>query len=319
MSDNKNTAKTRWLIALYFIILVLYLCFSERCYSKMADKIKYTHIPVVKEYSFHFDHVRIYWNEQIKFHQQKTWELSYVITGSGTRIIGDTIESFSRGEIILIPPDIPHCWSFDEFDADESGKIENITITFTDQFLENCIKTFPEMDVYIGKIRQNTEAVSLKGGTLIRLQNLLISMIRETEVERLSALIKLLALIASPEDASVVGKPIVEDKNMRRMQKIQLYIMNNYQNTITLEEMAKLVDLNKSSFCIFFKKMTGKTYFLYLIEYRIEASCQMIVKTNATIAEICFASGFKDVPYFNRIFKKIKKMTPTEYRLNAGI
>lgn len=280
----------------------------------MPDKIKYTHIPEVKEHSFHFDHVKIYWNEQIRFHQQKTWELSYIITGSGTRIIGDIIEPFSRNEIILIPPDIPHCWSFDEFDADESGKIENITITFSDQFLENCIKTFPEMDVYINGIRQNTEAVSLKGNTLVRLQKLLISMIRETEIERLSSFIKLLALISSPENASTVGKPIIEDRKMKRMRKIQLYIMNNYQNTITLEEMATLVDLNKSSFCIFFKKMTGKTFFSYLTEYRIEASCQMITKTNVTIAEVCFASGFKDVPYFNRAFKRIKNITPLEYR-----
>lgn len=293
--------------------------FREVKIAIMLDKVKYTHIPEVEEHSFHFDHVKIYWNEQITFHQQKTWELSYVITGSGTRIIGDTIESFSRGEIILIPPNIPHCWSFDEFDADESSKIENITLTFSDQFLDNCAKTFPEMSIYIRDILQNTEAISLRGNTLTRLQNLLKVMVGETEIERLSSLIKLLALISSPEGVSTVGKQIVEDKKTKRMQKIQLYIMNNYQNTITLEQMARLVDLDKSSFCIFFKKMTGKTFFLYLIEYRIEAACQMIVKTNTTIAEICFASGFKDVPYFNRIFKRIKKITPTEYRLNAGI
>jgi AraC-type DNA-binding domain-containing proteins len=90
--------------------------------------------------------------------------------------------------------------------------------------------------------------------------------------------------------------------------------MNNYQNTITLEEVAGLIDLDKSSFCIFFKKMTGKTFFTYLTEYRIESSCQMIAKTNQTIAEICFASGFNDVPYYNRVFKKIKNISPTEYR-----
>lgn len=281
----------------------------------MLDEIKYIHIPEAGVRSFHFDHVKIYWDEQITCHQQKTWELSYVITGSGKRMIGDTIEPFSRGEIILIPPDIPHCWSFDEFDADESGKIENITITFSDWFLENCIKTFPEMMVYISDIQKYKEAISLKGSTLIRLQSLLVAMIRETEIERLCSLIKLLVLISSPEDLNTVGKPIVDDKKTKRMQKIQLYIMNNYQNTITLDEMARLVDLDKSSFCIFFKKMTNTTFFSYLTEYRIEAACQMITKTNITIAEICFASGFKDVPYFNRVFKRLKKITPNEYRL----
>ena len=288
--------------------------FVGSLFVSMLDKIKYTYIPESEVRSFHFDHVRIYWDEQITCHQQKTWELSYVITGSGKRMIGDTIESFSRGEIILIPPDIPHCWSFDEFDADESGKIENITITFSDRLLENCIKTFPEMLAYISGIQEYKQAISLKGNTLIGLQSLLVAMIRETEIERLSSLIKLLVLISSPEDMNTVGKPTVDDKKTKRMQKIQLYIMNNYQNTITLEEMARLVDLDKSSFCIFFKKMTGKTFFSYLTEYRIEAACQMITKTNITIAEICFASGFKDVPYFNRVFTRLKKITPNEYR-----
>ena len=279
----------------------------------MLKKVKYTHIPESKERSFHFDHVKIYWDEQVTFHEQKSWELSYVITGSGQRIIGDTIEPFSRNEIILIPPNIPHCWSFDELDADDSGKIENITITFSDLFLGNCKITFPELDNIINKVLQNKEAISFKGNALIRLQNLLITMKTESEIEKISSFIKVLALISSPEN-NTVGKPVIEDKKMKRIQKILMYIMNNYQNKITLEEVANLIDLDRSSFCIFFKKMTGKTFFTYLTEYRIESSCQMITKTNLTIAEICFASGFNDVPYYNRAFKKIKNIRPTEYR-----
>jgi len=280
----------------------------------MLEKIKYAHIPESKERSFHFDYVKIYWDEQVTFHEQKSWELSYVITGSGQRIIGDTIEPFSRNEIILIPPDIPHCWSFGELDADISGKIENITITFSDLFLDNCRIAFPELDNIINKVQQNKEAISFKGDTLTRLQNLLVTMKTESEIEKIASFIKVLALISSPENANTVGKPVIEDRKMKRMQKILMYIMNNYQNTITLEEVANLIDLDKSSFCIFFKKMTGKTFFTYLTEYRIESSCQMITKTNLTIAEICFASGFNDVPYYNRVFKKIKNIKPTAYR-----
>lgn len=280
----------------------------------MLKKVKYTHIPEFEEQSFHFDHVKIFREEQITLHEQKTWELSYVITGSGTRIIGGTIESFSPNEIIFIPPNIPHCWSFDKLDTDKSGKIENITITFSNQFLENLMITFPELANNIKKIKQNNGAISFKGDTLIQLQHLLTSMITQSEIERISSLIKVLELISSPENTNAVGKRIIEDRKTKRMQKILLHIMNNYQNTITLEEMAKLMDLDKSSFCVFFKKMTGKTFFSYLTEYRIESSCQMIIKTNMTIAEICFASGFKDIPYYNRVFKKIKNYTPTEYR-----
>lgn len=280
----------------------------------MREKIKYTHIPKLEEKSFNFDHVKINLHEQITLHQQKTWELSYIIIGSGTRIMGDQIESFSRNEIILIPPDLPHCWSFDKLDIDKNGKIENITITLSNNFLERCMSSFPELATYIGKILQRKSAVSFKGKTLKQLQQLMTAMVYETEIERLSSLIKILAIISTPEDIHAVGNPTFEDKKSKRMQKLLLYIMNNYQHSITLNDVSKLIGLDKSSFCIFLKKMTNKTFFTYLTEYRIEVSCLMIAKTNMTISEICYSSGFKDVPYYNRVFKKLKSMTPSEYR-----
>lgn len=277
-------------------------------------KIKYTHLPKLEESSFHFDHVKIFWHEQITLHEQESWELSYIITGSGTRIIGDKIEPFSRNEIILIPPNIPHCWLFDELDADREGKIENITITFSELFLDNLIGTFPELRPLLKSLQDKEQAISFKGDNLVFLQDILLSMIDQSIVERLCSLIRVLSIIGCTDNIDKVGKRIVEDKKTRRMQKIQLYLMNNYQNTITLDGMSKLVDMNKSSFCVFFKRMTGKSFFSYLNEYRVESSCQMILKTNLTIAEICYFSGFKDVPYFNRTFKKVKKCSPIEYR-----
>ena len=81
------------------------------------------------------------------FHAE--WELSYVITGSGTRIVGDLMETFSNGEVVLIPPNIPHCWSFDKNIHDDKGKIENITIIFPDSLFDKCAYVFPETKRYI--------------------------------------------------------------------------------------------------------------------------------------------------------------------------
>ena len=62
------------------------------------------------------------------------------------------------------------------------------------------------------------------------------------------------------------------------------------------------------------QKKTGKSFFTFLAEYRIDLACDMLQKTDKSVAEICFESGFGDVPYFNRTFKKMKGMTPKEYR-----
>lgn len=285
----------------------------------MSKNVKYCNIPNSEERSFDFDHVRIYRDEQITFHRQKTWELSYVITGSGVRVIGDTMESFSSGEVILIPPDIPHCWSFDEFVTDKDGKIENITIVFSDEFLEKCMTTFPELHDPVFIVKQYREAVSFGEKTLMRLRKIMLSMITESASERLASLIKILNLVSSLENADPAGKAVVEDKKAKRLQQIQLYVMNNYQHDITLDEVAGIVGLDRSSFCVFFKKMTGRSFFSFLTEYRIESACHMLGKTGMTASEICFASGFRDVPYYYRMFKRIKNTTPVQYRKRLNL
>lgn len=264
--------------------------------------------------SFTVDYVRIVWNEHLSFYQQKTWELSHVMIGKGTRIIGDTIEPFSQGEVILIPPDIPHSWSYDESISNENGEIENITIVFSDRLLNYLAMAFPELETVISEIQSNKAAISFSGDTLKQLQKKMISMIRETKIEQIASLVKIFALIASQENSDIVGHPVVDDKQNKRLQQIYWYVMNHFQQDITLEEISKFVDMEKTSFCSFFKKMTGKTFFTYLTEYRIESSCQMLMKTDKSITDVCFASGFRDIPHYNRVFKKLKKVTPSVYR-----
>lgn len=217
---------------------------------KCKKNIKYTHIPDIENCSFIFDHVKILWHEQITLHEQESWELSYIINGRGTRIIGDTIEPFESKEVILIPPNIPHCWHFDQI---ENEKIENITITFTREFIERCAETFVELRMYISKILENDSAISFGGKTLSLLQKLLKEMSQQQNVERLSSFVRLVPLIASlDEKRMIVGKAVFEDEKNKKIQKILLYIMNNFQNTITLKDVAKLINLEKSSFCLFF-------------------------------------------------------------------
>lgn len=283
----------------------------------MESAVKYCHIPDEENKPFFFDHVHIFSNEQISLHQQKTWELSYVIFGKGMRVIGDTMEPFSSGEVILIPPNIPHYWSFDESERDHEGKIENITLTFSEDLLKNTKNAFTELVGPIDRIQELEDAISFGGETLQKLQNTLHEMKTESNVERLSSLIKIIALISLPEIASTVGRPIIEDRKTKRLQRVYLYVMDNFQHHITLDNISMHVGMERTAFCIFFKRMTGQSFFSFLANYRINVACDMLLKTNKNVTEICIASGFRDVPYFNRVFKELKQTTPSRFRAQA--
>lgn len=282
----------------------------------MKEKIKYYLNPENRDTSFFFNHVHTISSNQVTLHEQDSWELSYVITGKGVRVAGDNTEPFSAGEIIFIPPNMQHCWYFDESEYDELGKIENISIAFHNDLLEGIGIIFTELSYIVAKIRENKYAISFSGDTLTLLQGLMKSMVMENSAERIATLIRIFQEIAYSENIStVVGRPIEEDKEKRRMQNLYLYVMKNYRQNITLSDVANFTDMEKSSFCAFFKRKMGKSFFLYLTEYRIESSCQMLLQTTKSIAEICFESGFRDVPYYNRTFKKMKGICPSKYRV----
>ena len=116
-------------------------------------------MPQSERRSFTFENVHLAPDEQIGLHQQSTWELSYVIVGSGMRLIGDMTEPFLGGEVVMIPPEIPHCWYFEDDDTDEQGRIANITVTFDNDFLDRCSGTFPELCGHIDKLKKKYDAV----------------------------------------------------------------------------------------------------------------------------------------------------------------
>jgi len=285
----------------------------------MNEKMKYCPVDIANDKSFSFDHVRVVWNEQITLHQSPTCELSYIIVGSGTRIVGDTTEFFKTGEVVFLPPNMPHEWYFDEFDNDEEGKIENITIQFSVDFLEKTSGVFPELFKYIEEIRQIKQAVKFQGNTQKSLQKIMTGMTFENEWEQLLSLLRILVLIGSSNETSIVGSFEKQSKSSVKMQNVARYIVNNFQRKITLDEVARYVGMNRSSFCSFYKKMKGKSFFSDLNEYRINSSCVMLKETSMSVADICFAVGFDDVPHFNRTFKKIKGVSPKEFRKKASL
>lgn len=275
-------------------------------------KLKY--YPSNSKENLTYDHVHITFDKQVPMHQQGTWELAYIITGAGIRIIGDVVENFSSGEVILIPPDTPHCWHFDKKVLDEQGKIENICIFFKPDLLNLLENHFPELVETVSLLKDNQNALSFLGETQKKLQDYLMKMRLQNGLERLSTFILILGELASSASKNIVGNKSKERKNEKKLHEIYMFILNNYHHEIILQDVAKAVGMPKSTFCLFFKKMTGKSFVSYLTDFRIESSCQMLQKTNMTVSEICIASGFNDIPYYNRTFKKIKKQTPTEYR-----
>ena len=112
----------------------------------------------------------------------------------------------------------------------------------------------------------------------------------------------------------VIEFNFVESDAQRRLKQIEIYISCNYKRDISIDDLAQHIGMNRSSLCTFFKHHSGKTIITYLNEHRLSVACHLLRHSALTIQQVCYESGFNDVPHFCRIFKRKFGVTPKEYR-----
>jgi AraC-like DNA-binding protein len=100
----------------------------------------------------------------------------------------------------------------------------------------------------------------------------------------------------------------------KRIATIHEYLMNNYREDIDLSKLATLVSMAEGSLCRFFKMNMGITLFEYLNQIKTEFACKLLMNKDLSILEICLDSGFNNISHFNKQFKKITGVPPSEYR-----
>lgn len=274
---------------------------------QMANAIKIYNLPDIENHSFYYRHVALRQEDSITIHQHDSWEVMSVISGRGTRIIGDTVEPFDKGEVVLIPPCIPHDWKYDSTNT----KIEYAFVSFTHEFLLNCLKLFPELRNQMKGVNYPTHALCLSNSNSLQT---LLRMDKGSDWDQLLMLLQLIPEVFSPSSAVCVGNPFRLNRDSERMEQVYNFVMRNFHKEISLDDVATKVNLGRSSFCVFFKKCCGTSFFDFLTKYRLDVACNLLVHSELDISEICFSVGFNDVPHFNRVFKKYKGKAPRDYR-----
>lgn len=130
----------------------------------------------------------------------------------------------------------------------------------------------------------------------------------------IGALYKIFAVIIDMELYTASISVLPEDKNLVKLKTVLSYIRSNYDKQISLSDMADIAGMSPKYFCYFFKKMTRKTPVDYLVTYRVEKASRKLLSTDMSVTDIAFATGFNDLSYFIKTFKKLKGYTPADFR-----
>lgn len=270
---------------------------------KISEKIK-------------IDYAELGPEQQIPAHVQDTWELAYVVTGRGMRTIGDTTEPFSEGEVILVPPGMIHQWIFDPSHTDSKDNIADIALFIPPGLLDEISALLPEFAGNAKAISARATAVKFEGKRKRMLQKLMLRLSQSTHPEiKVICFLSLLSLLGADEDHEiVVGNCIESTPAIKKADKARIYCECNYMKRISLEEAALHMGMNVSSFCKFFLRNFGCTFTEHINSLRIRESCRLLKATSDPVADIAYTAGFTSVPYFNRIFRRLKGCSPSQFR-----
>lgn len=251
-------------------------------------------------------------------HNHSVYELNFVENAKGVRrIVGDSQEVIGDYDLCLITsPDLEHVWEQNECHSDD---IREITVQFDFSMSD---ETLFGRNPYASITRMMQEAkkgLSFPLQAIMKVYGMLdtLSSVKDG-FYAVQQFLTILYELSRCENArtlasSSYAKVTVEDDS-RRILKVKNFISKNYKDELRLPELASLAGMSSSAFSRFFKLHTGRNISEYIIDLRLGYAARMLVDTAKSISEIGFDCGFNNLSNFNRIFKKKKGCSPSEFR-----
>ncbi|MBO4850701.1 MAG: helix-turn-helix domain-containing protein [Prevotella sp.] len=253
-------------------------------------------------------------------HNHEVFELNYVEHASGVRrIVGDSSEVIGEYDLVLITsPDLEHVWEQYHCNSDN---IREITVQFNFHTGENTLFSSTPFLPIMKMMNEARKGLSFPVSAIMKVYGMLDSL--SGIKEGFYAVVQFLTILyelskcegAKPLASSSFAKIAVEDDS-RRILKVKNFISNNYMEEVRLAQLADIAGMSPSAFSRFFKLHTGRNLTDYIIDIRLGAASRMLVDTSRSVSEISYQCGFNNLSNFNRIFKKKKNCSPTEFREN---
>jgi len=276
-------------------------------------------VPERSEYSFQvLDYNRPYFHNPIHFHS--ALELTLITGGEGTRFVGDSIENFFEGDLVLLGSNLPHQWR--NTIAPKSLKPKTRSTAIVVHFKENCFgHTFflkPEAQKIHELLQDAKRGLKIYGNLRLEISNKMKGLINKNGFQRTLAFLEILHLISNSNQkeplSSISYRIQNKDSKIEKLDAIHEYIFQNLTVKVSLSEISSKFHMSRTGFCRYFKMHTQKTFSRFVLEARISMACQLLHENKLNITQIAYESGFNTVSFFCREFKKIKGTTPLDYK-----
>lgn len=251
-------------------------------------------------------------------HVHPELELTYILSGRGKRIVGDSVANYEPGDLVLVGPNLPHYWYSDLKQHQPGEWAHSLIIQFDPARFGASFWLLPEMAPIRQLIELTNRGLQIDAAVVSHTREQMQRLLTLTSSQRLMALIELLESLSQSKAhqplASPDIQPLTDNRDCDRINQVYQYVLMHFTEEVNLSSASALLHMSKSAFCGYFLRRTRRTFSHFVNEVRVGHAAKLLMGTDWSVAEIGFASGFKNLSNFNRRFRELKQESPLAYR-----
>ena len=250
------------------------------------------------------------------WHYHPEFELTLTLNAHGQRYVGDSLEDFEPGDLVLVGPNQPHTWAAANR-PDESSPMVAIVVWFTAEWFGRLVGSWPELATLSNLAEGAGRGLHFSPAAVARAQPLMLSLRELDPAQRLPLLLQILTLLSRDGAVKTLATHAFSpagDKVQDRMSKVLNLLHEHAIETPSIEQLADAAALSVGAFHRFFKRHTGMTVLDYVTQLRIGIACQLLITGDQPIKLVAAEAGYSNAAHFNRQFLERKKMTPRQFR-----
>lgn len=252
------------------------------------------------------------------------YEVHLITFGTGRYIVGDRIDTFSAGQLVLVGSNLPHHWISD-LEPGETIPDRDVVFQFHPQWINRCREVLPELSDVEPLLNKSARALEFTGRTASEGARELELIGTTTGAERLQHIFGLLGILARApaSEHQTLAKawlpPLDDQYAADIIDRAFGYILDNLVSEVRLSVAADLIGMSESAFSKYFKRVTGQTFSDTVRKLRLAQAGKLLKETNLLVSSIYQRVGYTNLSNFNRQFRAEHGVTPREFRSRTRI
>lgn len=242
-----------------------------------------------------------------------SWVLLNVRSGMGMCRCQGRFLCLDEGELLLLPPGADLAFDSAALGDEYNASLDVSALAFDESWLNGLLHLFPKCSSVVLALKGRRSPSRILGTKWLKICGLTDRLSTTQPQQEAMVILEILDLLAESSEIQTISDTtsVTEDVSEKK-EKIDRFISCNLLGRFSLDEISAYVGMNRTYFCLFFKKHYGISLTDHVNRKRVDMACAMLKQGNMPIAEIAKASGFPTVTYFNRVFKKIMGISPRE-------